>query len=149
VALLGLEVHLTEWPSLELAVCSRAATLMLNRYSPISALLARRASLFRARAAAAAALAAAATAATATATTTAAAATAAAIASGDAAAIAAAATLAAATRAAADAAAAAAAAGASVGGATAARVAEEAAGPRLLWWMREDGDITPTHFPFF
>ena len=44
VALLGLDIRLPEWPSVELAACAAASTLLLNRYSPLSALLERRAS---------------------------------------------------------------------------------------------------------
>ncbi|KAL1524388.1 hypothetical protein AB1Y20_019283 [Prymnesium parvum] len=44
----GVAVGGHEWPALEQAVCARATTLLLNRYSPLSAVLARRA-IFHAR----------------------------------------------------------------------------------------------------
>jgi len=43
VALLGLDVRTVEWPALEQAVCVEANTLLLNAFSPLSALVQRRA----------------------------------------------------------------------------------------------------------
>jgi len=40
---LGLKLSHRDWPSLQLAVCSAASSLMLNRYSPVSALVRQRA----------------------------------------------------------------------------------------------------------
>ncbi|KAL3931749.1 MAG: hypothetical protein SGPRY_000993 [Prymnesium sp.] len=43
VAASNLEVAPLEWPALEMHVCARASTLLLNHYSPLSAILQRRA----------------------------------------------------------------------------------------------------------